>query len=396
MDKQNNIKLKNRFQSTLSSPLQDHIVKERLAWVEIDIRKFRDNFLHLRKFVHPDVKIMAVIKANAYGHGIVRIAKELQHLKVDYFAVTCIAEAKQLREARIITPILLIGYTDPASVSLALDYQLTISIKDEEVLKEIAKEAKKRNIIANIHVNVDTGMHFYGVTPDKAIPLILNTQLYKHIFLEGIFSHFADAEAEDLTYSYQQIAAFNYILDEVKKTGITPPLIHMANGAALVRMPESHFTMVRPGTFLYGQQTGEQLKEHIPNQILSFKTQITHIRTLHEGESVGYGQSFVAKGKTVIASIPVGYADGFHRSWTSWGYVLVRGKKAPIILQPAMDQTAIDVTKIPDIAVGDEVVLIGKQKKKMITLNELSQKMNCTNYEILSGITDRVTRIYKN
>ncbi len=385
----------NQFASNAPTVVVSATGKERLVWTEIDLKKFRDNYLNIKKFVQPDVKIMGVLKANAYGHGIKHIGHELEKLGANYLAVACIYEGKQLRDAGITLPILLLGYTDPHSVALALDYNLTISVKDEDVLKEIAEQAEKKNITANIHVNVDTGMHFYGVTPDKAIPLIINTQSYKHVFLEGIFSHFADAEAEDLTYAYQQVAAFEYILDEVKKYGITPPLIHMANGAAIVRMPKAHFTMVRPGTFLYGPQTGEQIPGYTPEQVLSFKTVITHIRKLNEGESVGYGQSFIANKESVIASIPVGYADGFHRNTEYFGYVLVHGKKAPVIIKPAMDQTAIDITGIQDVKVGDEVVLIGEQGKSEITLNEVAEHMHTANYAILSGITERVSRKYK-
>lgn len=369
--------------------------KERNVWAEIDINKFRKNVTDIKAFLMPQVQVMGILKANAYGHGIVQMARELEKLGVNYLAVACIHEGKQLREAGITLPILLLGYTDKTSVYLALRNNLTITVTDELVLEEVAKVAELIGITAKVHINIDTGIHFYGVTPDNAIALITKTQQYTSLFLEGIFSHFADAESDDLTYSYQQLETFNHILTKVKKKGINPPHIHMANGAAIARMPEAHFTMVRPGTFLFGPQTGTQIKEFVPEQILSLKTEITSIRELLPGESVGYGQSFRAGDKSIVASIPVGYGDGLHRSKDYLGYVLVRGQRAPIIIKPAMDQTAIDISHIRGVEVGDEVVIVGEQGKEKITLNEIAEKTNRANYEILTGITERVVKIYK-
>ena len=366
--------------------------KERLVWAEIDLKKFEKNFLTIKNQLKPGVKFAGVLKANAYGHGITQMGKEFERLGADYLAVTCIYEGRKLREAGVKLPILLIGYTNPESISLALEYKLTISVSDEEVVQEIIKQAKERHILAYIHLCVDTGMRMAGTSPQNALHLLKNIQKESSIFLEGIFSHFADAEAEDLSFAYRQLQIFTALIHEIKKLGIYPPLVHMANGAAIIRIPEAHFTMVRPGTFLYGPQTGEQIPGFNFESIMTIKTLISHVRTLDPGDSVGYGQNFNTAQQKTIATIPVGYGDGFQKKWQ---YVLIHGQKAPIISGVAMDQTAIDVSHIPDVKRGDEVVLLGKQNAEEITINALAQKLGVPNYEVLSGITERVTRIYK-
>lgn len=365
-----------------------------LVWAEIDLHNLKTNYMRIAAKLPQDVKFMTVVKANAYGHGTVRIGRELEKLGADYIAVSCLDEGVQLREGGVELPILILGYTQPECVTVALDYDLTVNVKDNAVLNAIAEEACEREKSVPVHIHVDTGLNLYGAKPQEALELAIYAEQHEYITLEGVYSHFSDAEADDLSSARKQIALFKDFIAQLEQRKINPPLIHMANGAAVVRLPEAHFGMVRVGTFLYGPQTGEQIPGFIPDQVLSLKTNIVHLVDVEPGESVGYGRAFIAEKRRKIACIPIGYGDGF-RKMPNWGNVLVRGYRVPIVAGVSMDKTAIDVTNIPGVAVGDEVVLIGRQQNEEIILNEIAAKINASNYEVLSGITERVKRVYK-
>ncbi len=336
---------------------------------------------------------MAVIKANAYGHGIVRIGKELEKLGADYLGVSNLYEALVLREANITIPILVLGYVDTQSIAAAIDNNVTISVTNEAVLNEIADQAQMAHKTVSIHVQLDTGMHLYGATPQLALELILRAHQQQYISVEGVYSHFADAEADDLSFAYKQLAVFEDLVGKIKQHGINPALVHMANGAAVVRMPEAHFDMVRVGTFLYGPQTGKQLQGFVPDQILSLKTKIVNVFDLQAGETIGYSQAFATTERKKIACIPIGYGHGFRQS-PNWGYVLINGQRAPIIASVTMDKTAVDVTHITNVNIGDEVVLLGDQQQESIALNDIANHIHAANYEVLTGLTERVIRLY--
>lgn len=366
----------------------------RLVTADIDLQAYERNYSSIRSLLNPATHIMAVVKGNAYGHGIVAIAKKAESLGVRYFGVVCLFEARQLRESGITTPILLLNYTDEEGVDEALDLSLSINVMDEQILRKVSDSAKKKGKKARIHVKIDTGMHRLGVVPNAAVSFTEKAMNAEHVELEGIFTHFADADGEDLAFTYEQLRVLKEVVDSLAKRGITPSLIHAANSAATLRIPESHFTMVRPGKILYGPLPRAKYSlPFVSEPILTLKTKIVQIRRVGKGESVGYGRTFVAKKDILIAALPIGYADGFRRS-PNFGEVLVRGMRAPLVGRVSMDQSSIDVTNIAGAAVEDEVVVIGNQGNDEITAQEVADKIGTINYEVLTSLAERVTRVY--
>ncbi len=369
---------------------------DRLTKAEISLANFSENFLQVKKLVGKHVAIMAIVKANAYGHGAVPIAKQAIKLGASYLGVSCLFEARELREAGILSPILLLGYTDKSSVASAVELGLTINVMDKDILQEVLGLVKKRKNRVSVHVKVDTGMHRIGVSADLAVNFIQEVSRYKHVYLEGIYTHFAAADALDLSFTKLQLEKFQSIISRLTLLGIKPPFMHAANSAAILYFPKSHLTMVRPGKILYGPlPNAEDIKApFIAKPVMSLKTIISQTRVIKKGESVGYGREFIADRLTRVGAIPVGYADGFRRS-PSFGEVLVRGRRARLIGRVSMDQSSIDITHIPDVRTGDEVVIIGKQGKEEITTEDVARKLGTINYDVLTSITRRVTRVYK-
>jgi len=367
----------------------------RLVWAEVNLKHYSYNFTAIKKIVGPKVKIMAVVKANAYGHGIVEIAKHAERLKADYLGVVCIYEALQLREAGNRLPILVLNYTDSRSLSKAVDLNLTLNIMEEKVLKELDRYARKKAKMAKIHVKIDSGMHRLGLLPEQAQKFIPNIQNFKNIVFEGIFTHFATSDEKDLTFAYDQLAVFKSVLANLKAKKIIPSIIHTANSAAILRISDSHYSLVRPGIILYGLPPSNEFRlPFIPKPVLALKTTIVQLRRIKKGETVGYGRTFKADKSTLVASLPVGYADGFRRSPLNWGYVLVKGKKARLLGRVSMDQTSVDVTNISNIRIGDEVVLIGNQDKENISAQTVARQLGTINYEVVSSLASRISRIY--
>lgn len=368
---------------------------DRLVWAEINLKNYAYNFQAVKRLIGPRVKIMAVVKGNAYGHGIVEIAKQAAKLKANYLTVVCLYEARQLREADIKLPILLLNYTDVDSISAALDLNLTLNVMDEKVLKVLDKQARRREKLVKIHVKIDTGLHRLGLLPEAAIRFIPKIENYKSIYLEGIFTHFATADEKNLDFTYQQLNLFNHCLERLKKKKISPPMIHAANSAATLRVPSSHYAMVRPGIIFFGLPPSNEFSlPFFPKPVLTLKTIIVQLRKIGKGETVGYGKTYKATKDTLVAVLPVGYADGFRRAPINWGHVLVKGLKAPLLGRVSMDQVSIDVTGIPDIKVEDEVVLIGKQGGDQISAEDVAERLGTINYEIVSSLAARVSRVY--
>jgi len=368
----------------------------RLVWAEINLRNYSYNFASVKKLVGPRVKIMAVVKANAYGHGAVEIANKAAKLGASYLGVACLYEARQLRESGNKLPILILGYTDAAGVSAVLDLNIAPNVMDEKVLKELDKQSRKRNKQTKIHIKIDSGMHRLGLLPEQALKFIPKIENYKNVILEGIFTHFATSDERDLTFTYKQLSIFNQCLKQLKAKK-SPPLVHAANSAATLRIPTSHFSMVRPGIILYGLPPSDEFKlPFSPKPILTLRTSIVQLRRIGKGETVGYGRTYKADKNTIVASLPVGYADGFRRAPSNWGFVLIKGKKVPLLGRVSMDQSSADVTDIPNVKVGDEVVLIGHQGKEYISTEDVAKNLGTNNYEVISSMSSRISRIYLN
>lgn len=368
---------------------------DRLVWAEINLNNYRYNFLSLKKVLKPGVRVMAVVKANAYGHGITGIAKAASSMGIRFFGVVCMHEAKLLRSAGIRSRILLMNYSDTDSLDQLIRRKITVTVIDRKILAALDKTARKYAQKIPMHVKIDTGMHRLGISPEEALKFIPAIEEYKNLYLEGMFTHFATADEKDLDFTKEQLVRFNGLVEELKRKNIRIPLIHTANSAASLRLPESHFSMVRPGIILYGlKPSGDFRIPFKPKPILSLKTKVVQIRRLPKGETVGYGRTYKSERTILMATLPVGYGDGFRRAPNHWSHVLVRGKQAPVIGRISMDQTTIDISRITGCRIGDEVVLIGKQKNAEITADDIGRQLGTINYEVVTSLSERVSRKY--
>jgi alanine racemase len=343
--------------------------------------------------VGPKVRVLAVLKADGYGHGAVRVARTVLNNGAGYLGVASIGEGAVLRQAGIAAPILVLGYTPAWQARELASNGLTATVFKLEVARALSRVAGERNEQIRVHVKVDTGMGRLGLLPDEVVPFVLDLQKLPHLVLEGIFTHFSVAD-QDPNYTRWQLDRFREVLAAVSEAGVEFPLVHAANSAAILSTPESHFSMVRLGIAMFGLHPSPGVR--CPPDFraaLSFKTQVAQVKTLPSGSYVSYGNTYQTSGEQRIAVLPVGYADGFRRAPRHWGEVLVRGRRAPIVGRVCMDQTMIDVTAIADVRQGDEVVLIGEQAGERITAEDVAERLGTVNYEVVSEILARVPRV---
>ena len=365
----------------------------RPTWLEIDVDAIAENVRCVKDIVGPYVRVLAVLKADAYGHGAVKAARTALNNGASYCGVASVNEAIRLRQAGISAPVLVLGYTPAWQAREALRHDVTITLYDEDAARAFSRAAIELHAEARAHVKVDSGMGRLGLLPDQVPAFVQNVRNLPGLTLEGIFTHFSIADDADLVYTRQQLACFRRVLAELRVKGITFPLVHAANSAALLRLPESRFTMVRLGLAMYGLAPSPDVPL-LPNmrRALTWKTSIAQVKTLPPGSFVSYGNTYRTSGEETIAVIPVGYADGFRRAPQHWGEVLVRGQRAPIVGRVCMDQTMIRVDHVPGVRVGDEVVLIGSQGKETITAEDVAERLGTINYEVVSVIMARVPR----
>lgn len=366
----------------------------RPTWVEIDLNAIANNVQRIAEIVGPHVRIMAVLKADAYGHGAVRVARTVLNHGVSYLGVACLGEAEVLREAGIQAPILVLGYTPAWQAREAILANTAVTLFSEDVARAFSRASQELNRPVTVHVKVDTGMGRLGLLPHEVVPFVEFLSGLPGLVLEGIFTHFSTADSADKRYTYHQIEVFRRVLAELEERGYRFPLVHAANSPATLSVPESHFNMVRVGIAIYGLAPSPETP--LPpgfRPALSFKTQVAQVKELPPGSYVSYGNTYRTQGYERIAVIPVGYADGFRRGPAHWGEVLVKGRRAPIVGRVCMDQTMINVTHIPDVRQGDEVVLIGRQGSEEITVDEVARRLGTINYEVVSEILARVPRV---
>lgn len=379
-----------------------------LVKAEIDLKAIAHNIKELRRITHLKAKLMAVVKANGYGHGAIEVARCALQNGAEILGVARIEEGIQIREAGIEAPILIFGYTHPQLAADLLKYNLTqtvYTLASAQTLSQTAASVRK-NI--KIHLKVDTGMGRLGLLPHKFQPdnsVVINAAAIdetlaiaglKGLELEGIFTHFATADSADKSYAEDQLHLFMNYLNRLRKAGLEPSIRHAANSAALIDMPQSHLDMVRPGLAIYGLYPSEEVnKEHVfLTPAMTLKTQIIHLKQVPAGFKVSYGMTHETRKPTAIATVPIGYADGLNRLLSSRGQMLVHGQPAPIIGRVCMDLTMLDVGHIDSVKVGDEVVIFGQQDKGNLSVDEMASVLNSINYEIVSTITARVPRVY--
>ena len=363
----------------------------------IDLAALRWNFQQVKKIVGPTVRILSVVKADAYGHGACQVAKTLARAGSDGFGVATVEEGIELRESGLRSPILVLTAIYPGQLGQLIQHRLTPAISDLDTLRGLEKHLRKRSRSLNFHLKVDTGMGRLGLIHSEIESWLPELSRLKALKMEGVFSQLSHAEDEKGEYTRTQLKGFRRVVERLERAGCKPPLIHLANSAALIAFPSTHFTMVRPGLMLYGLYPSPEMARQLQlKPVLSWKTRVLQVKTLPAGASIGYGRSFVTKRESKIATLPVGYADGYHRLLSNRGAALVRGKRAPIVGRISMDLTMVDVTDIAGLTQGDEVVLLGRHGDDVITADEMAGWAETISYEILTSISARVPRVYHN
>jgi len=369
-------------------------IQYRPTIAEIDLDAIRYNYHQIKNRLSKDTRVMSVVKANAYGHGIVEVSRALEKLKIRYLGVATLDEALTLRKAKIKAPILILGSVLPEEAEAAVKEKITLTLCNKELLAALKKIAKK-HLKPKVHIKIDTGMGRIGVWHEDAMDFILDLKKEKDIEVEGIYTHFSIA-GRDKFFTQYQIDSFEKIISRLERVGIHIPLKHAANSIACVDWKKSHLNMVRPGLIIYGIYP----KRNFPRLIklkpaFSLRTKIVFLKKTPPGRSISYGRTYITQAHTKIASLPIGYADGYGRILSNKAEILVKGHRAPVVGKVTMDQTMIDVGHIKNVKVGDEVILIGKQKKEEIRIERLARLAGTIPYELVTGITSRVPRIYK-
>jgi len=386
------------------------ILEKLPTWVEIDLNAISHNLKEVRRIIRPGVKIMAVVKANAYGHGAVQVANTALQNGADYLGVARGNEAIELREAGISCPIMVLGYSPVDFTRHLIEYDLIQSVFTYDMAKEISSEATSMNQSVKVHLKLDTGMGRIGLVVDskkgtqyqdaylseKTLNEAIGIASFPGLRLEGIFTHFATADSKNKDSANEQLGTFNDILEKIKNHGVEIPLIHAANSAAVIDLPDAHYDMVRPGIMMYGLYPSDEVNhtDVILKPAMTLKARVVQVKKVPPGFKVSYGSTYVTTEKTKIATISIGYADGYNRILSSAGSMLVRGERAPVIGRVCMDQTMLDVGHIQNVAPGDEVVVFGKQGDSELHVDEIALNTNTINYEIVSSIMPRVFRLY--
>jgi alanine racemase len=375
--------------------LPDTLRGKRPTWVEVDLGRLESNFLALRRLLPPTVKIMAVIKADAYGHGAVPVALRLQQVGVDALAVAILEEALVLRKAGVNCSLLLLNGFWPGQEAEIFQYKLTPVVFREDMLLSLEKAAAKAEQPATYHLEVNTGISRLGVEWQDAATLVTRRTHSKWTRCEGVFTHFSAAESLQDGSTETQLDRFRRFLATAEEGGWQSQSRHAANSAAILNFSQSWMDGVRPGLVIFGVNPLSQPQSLLRLEpVLSFKTAVMQVRTVQRGDSIGYGNSFTAGRESRIATLSVGYADGLMRALSNCGYVLIRGQRLPIVGKISMDLTLVDVTEAAQTAVGDEVVLIGQQGRMEIRVEELANLAHTIPYEILTRIGARVPRVY--
>ncbi|MBP6963456.1 MAG: alanine racemase [Armatimonadetes bacterium] len=360
---------------------------------EINLSAIEFNLAQVREIVEPGVRICPAVKADAYGHGAVQVSRLLVEAGVEMLGVAFVEEAVELRDAGIGVPILLLQPAFAEQIPEIVRHDLAPTVCDIEFARELSRRASGKPV--KVHLKVDTGMGRVGIQPEDTPAFAAELAGLPGVELEGIFTHFPTADEEDLSFTHQQIWEFARIIEAVQAEGVHIPLRHAANSAGLLNCPNSCFNMVRPGIMLYGLYDSPFVSREVElRQALTLKSRIAFLKELPPGRTVGYGRTYTTTRRTIVATIPIGYADGYNRRLSNRGHALVRGARVPIIGRVCMDQIMLDVTDVPGASVGDEVVLYGRQGDQEISMEETEEIVGTISYEIVCAISRRVPRVY--
>uniref|UniRef100_A0A832A500 Alanine racemase n=1 Tax=Desulfacinum infernum TaxID=35837 RepID=A0A832A500_9BACT len=368
-----------------------------LNWVEIDLAALRHNFMQVRSRVGSRAGILAVVKSDAYGHGMVPVARELAAAGADFFGVSKCWEALKLRTAGIAQPILILAGIEPEDVPHVLEKDLRPAVYRPDHCRWLEEASRRAGKRARIHLKIDTGMGRLGV-PDRELgPFIDQLAEFRHLEIEGVFSHLATSDEADKTFSHEQLHRFRTALQMFHDRAIPFRYAHIANSGGVLDIPEAHHQLVRPGIMLYGSPPSDEIRDPAPlKPVMTLKTKVLQIKWVAAGQSIGYGRTFICPRPMRIATIAVGYDDGYPRVLSNRGEALVRGRRAPIVGRVSMNLITLDVTHIPEAAEDDEVVLLGAQGSERITAEEIAEKAGTISYEIYCAVGKNPQRLFCN
>jgi alanine racemase len=369
----------------------------RETWAEVSLDAIAYNVKAFKAGLQSSCRFMAVVKADGYGHGAIQVAKAALEAGADWLGVAFLDEAVQLRAAGIDCPILVLGYMPPASAEAAVKHRIAVTVFTEEVLASVMDCAARLRQHACVHLKVDTGMSRLGVTDlETALDLARKAASSPWVKLEGIFTHFASADSPDETYTRQQFRTFLSYAEYLERHGVRVPVKHCCNSAATMRFPEMHLDMVRVGISLYGLLPFSAPMPGLPElqPAMCWKTRIAALKQIPPQQPVGYGCTYRPERASRIATIPAGYADGLSRRLSNRGSLMIGGRKAPIVGRVCMDQTMLDVSSIPDVRVGDEVILFGRSEESCLPVEEMASLLETIHYEIVCSVGKRVPRVY--
>lgn len=370
---------------------------DKRTWAEVDLDAIAHNIKEIRKITNLNSKIMAVVKADAYGHGFLEVTKTLLENGADRLAVAVLQEGKQLRSRGVTVPILILGASGEESVEDLINFDITPSVFTYEFAKELSYAAERKEKVTKIHIKIDTGMSRIGFLAgdnnEEIVDEILKISRLPYIEIEGIFSHFATSDEADKSYTLLQYERFMDVCDKLEDKGLHIPIKHICNSAGIMMYPEMHLDMVRPGVILYGMYPSDEVDKSRLNLIpaMTLKSTVTHVKEVEEGRGVSYGKEFITSKKMKIATVPIGYADGYLRKLAHEGKMIVNGEKVAIIGRICMDQCMIDVTNVHTIDKGDEVTIFGREG---VTIDDLAAWLETINYEVSCVIGKRIPRIY--
>ncbi len=369
----------------------------RPAWAEIDLDALAHNVRAICQLVRPRAAVMAVVKANAYGHGLEAVSRVALANGACALGVALLQEAVELREKGFREPIVVLGYTPECDAEEAVAYGISQTVFTLEAGLALAAAARRLGKRARLHVKIDTGMSRLGFLPNNAaLEQITSLASLPELELEGIYTHFATADERDKSFAEEQFARFCRFLEALAARGVRPRWRHCANSAAILDLPHTYLDLVRPGIALYGLYPSPDVGRRVElRPVMSLKARVAHVKEVPPGTGVSYGRTYVTKTWTRIATIPIGYADGYSRLLSNKAAVLIKGRRAPVIGRVCMDQLLADVTHIPGVVPGEEVVLLGRQGEEEVTADELAGYLGTINYEVVCMVSERVPRVYR-
>ncbi len=361
------------------------------TWLEIDLESIRKNIRLLRQLTQTPV--MAIVKANGYGHGAIESARAAVEAGAEWCGVARFEEAMALRKAGIGCHLLVMGYTPPACLGEAIAEKISLTIYDLELGELYPRHLPKIGEPLRVHVKVDTGMGRLGIRPEEALPLVEKLSNQAGMVVEGLCTHFSKADEMDRSFTERQLSKFIPLVEELVKRGLRPPVIHAANSAAAIQYPESRFDLVRPGIAIYGLNPSSEAP--LPDGFtpsLTWKARLTSRKVLPPGHSISYGGIYTTRTEELIGVVPVGYADGFRR--VAGELVLLHGRRVEVVGRVCMDQCMLQLNDVPEARIGDEVILLGSQGDERISAEEIARRWDTINYEVVCGLSNRLPRIY--